>query len=127
MLLVMTESGDTELTYTWYQRTCIDELGIPLYADLYYVVCNNIGDRTHFLTVINHQPTEMDNNVELGLGKSTDCPDHGISLLDIPEDRPKDDTSLAAHIANFPAREATQSVCRTGLLDLLLRASLMIG
>jgi len=60
----------------------------------------------------------MDNNIELGLGKSTGSPDHGISLLDIPEDRPKDDTSLAAHIANFPAREATQSVCRTWITGL---------
>lgn len=59
----------------------------------------------------------MGNNVE-GLGKSNDSPDHGISLLDKPEDTPKDDTSLAAHIANFPAREAIQSVCRTWITRL---------
>lgn len=36
MLLLMTESGDTDLIYTGYQGTYIDEfVGIPLYADLY--------------------------------------------------------------------------------------------
>lgn len=57
--------------------------------------------------------SKMDPGVE-SLGKSTNTPVGGTSLLDTCEEN----TSLATLIANFPSREATKSTCSRWIVNL---------